>query len=354
MRWFVGVLLAVTFVPSPAFAAPASGGRAVVQSAVGLNVRSGPFVRDRVQARLAHHQAVSISCQVRGQQIVGSKRTTTRWVRLTSGGYVSDAFLAYSTPRSAVRPCSALSVSPGTALVNLPFPLNVRSGPGTTHAVVGTLAPATAIRPVCRTWAQYIEGNPVWYQLGVRRYVTAAFVKWPAGEPGLSWCGAGSSDRYASNAAFLAFAAGPAQAGARKWKVPASVTIAQAILESGWGRSPLTVNEHNYFGMKCFGDPGPVALGCTVYATRECSAQRCYSTRDSFRAYRSAADSFEDHGRALARLPIYATAMKYAGSPDRFALELQRAGYATAPTYAKKLTGIMKDFNLYRYDARRA
>jgi flagellar protein FlgJ len=63
-------------------------------------------------------------------------------------------------------------------------------------------------------------------------------------------------------------------------------------------------------------------------------------------------DSFSDHGRALARLPIYRTARKYAATPDRFALELQRAGYATAPTYAATLVGVMRDYNLYRYDVR--
>ncbi|NUR73294.1 MAG: sporangiospore maturation cell wall hydrolase GsmA [Hamadaea sp.] len=336
--------------PSSAFAAASGPGRAVVQSKVGLNVRSGPWLRDRVLSRLGQHKTVSISCRVRGQEIVGSVRRTTTWVRLTTGGYASDAFLSWSTRRASAPTCAALSVPAGTAVVNLSFPLNVRSGPATSHAIVGSVGSGAAVRPICRVWSQNISGDPVWYQLGVRRFVTAAFLRWPAGEPRLPWCGAAAPSAPSSNKAFLAAVIGPAQASARTWKVPASVTIAQAILESGWGRSPLAVTEHNYFGMKCFGDPGPIALGCSTYATRECSASRCYSTRDAFRSYRLVSDSFADHGRALARLPYYKTAMKYAASPDRFALELQRAGYATSPAYAAHLVGVMKDFSLYRYD----
>jgi hypothetical protein len=111
--------------------------------------------------------------------------------------------------------------------VNLPFPVNVRSGPGTSHAIVSTLT--GSLRPVCRVWSQPISGNPVWYQLGVGRFVTAAFVRWPAGEPRLPWCGAAPPAPPSSNMAFLASVIGPAQASARAWKVPASVTIAPAI-----------------------------------------------------------------------------------------------------------------------------
>ena len=49
--------------------------------------------------------------------------------------------------------------------------------------------------------------------------------------------------------------------------MPASVTIAQSILESGWGRSYLTRRDHSYFGIKCFGNAGTIALGCRSYAT---------------------------------------------------------------------------------------
>ncbi|NUT35589.1 MAG: sporangiospore maturation cell wall hydrolase GsmA [Hamadaea sp.] len=372
MRWtsFAVLVLPLTLmtglVPAPALAAPApaavaaaaSQGHASVRSAVGLNVRSGPGLTHKVLPRLAHRAAVTISCRVRGQQIVGSQRTTTRWNRLSTGGYVSDAFLAWSTSRSQTPSCAAPAVVAGgtpIATVNLKWPLNVRSGPGTTHKIVGELAAGARVPVGCRAWAQKISGDPVWYWIGPRRWVTQAFVRWTPSQPPLPWCGqAAPLLPAASNAAFLSRVAGPAQTSARAWGVPASVTIAQAILESGWGRSRLTSHDHNYFGMKCFGDPGPLALGCSTYATRECDGDRCFGIRDTFRAYRNPTDSFADHGRALARLSIYKTAMKHAGAPERFAVELQRAGYATSPTYAKKLIGIMRDFNLYKYDVRRA
>lgn len=364
MRWTLRTLLAL-LLAAPAFVAAAapvaaagSDGRASVRSTVGLNVRSGPGLKHKVLQRLAHRTAVTITCRVRGQQIVGSQRTTTRWNRISGGGYVSDAFLAWSTARSATRSCAAAPPAPAAtpvATVNLKWPLNVRSGPGTSFAIVGELAAGARVPVACRTWAQKISGDPVWYQVGPRRFVTQAFVRWSPSQPRITWCGqAAPLLPAASTAAFLGRVAGPAQASARAWGVPASVTIAQAILESGWGRSPLTSHDHNYFGMKCFGDPGPLALGCSTYATRECDGNRCFGIRDTFRAYRNPADSFADHGRALARLSIYKPAMKHTAAPDRFALELQRAGYATSPTYAKKLIGIMRDFNLYKYDVRRA
>jgi uncharacterized protein YraI len=358
MRWTIllicGLVSGSMILSASPAAAATRDGRVTVRSSVGLNVRSGPATSYRVLARLSHRAAVTISCRVRGQQIVGTQRTTTRWVRLPGGGYVSDAFLAWSTSRAAVRDCSASADAGPTATVALAWPLNVRSGPGTSHKIVGELASGATVPVSCRIWAQRISGNPVWYQIGAKRYVTETFVRWTPAQPRLGWCGQAAAQPAAPrNAAFLARVAGPAQSSARAWGVPASVTIAQAILESGWGRSPLTAQDHNYFGMKCFGDPGPLALGCSTYGTRECDAKRCWSIRDSFRAYRSPADSFSDHGRALAKLPIYATAMRFTATPDRFATEIHKAGYATSPTYAKKLIGIMRDFNLYRYDVRR-
>src|SRR5436853_386170 len=71
-----------------------------------------------------------------------------------------------------------------------------------------------------------------------------------------------------TNADFIAASVIPAQQSQREFRVPASVTIAQAILESGWGRSGLTVNDKNFFGIKCFTPvPGPISIGCHSYST---------------------------------------------------------------------------------------
>jgi len=135
-----------------------------------------------------------------------------------------------------------------------------------------------------------------------------------------------------------------------QYTIPASVTIAQAILESGWGRSTLTRFDHNYFGMKCFGDPGPIAIGCRDYATHECNSSGCFPTTASFRAYVDATQSYADHGRLLGTVARYHAALQYVHDPDRYALALQQAGYATSPTYAANLISLMRRYDLYRYD----
>lgn len=330
-------------------ASAATTGRASVRSAVGLNVRTGPGLGYRILSRLANGAKVAVACEVTGQAIVGSQRRTARWNRLSTGGYVSDAFLGWSTARVAVPDCAGGNRP--AARVPAGILLNVRSGPSTRYAVVARLAPGTKLAVACRAWGQAIDADAVWYRIGSGRYVTERYVRWTPSRPALTWCGQGPADRpAASNAKFIAGVVPAARKSMRQFKVPASVTIAQAILESGWGRSTLASKDHNYFGMKCFGDPGGIAIGCATYATRECEGTRCFGVRDSFRVYRNVADSFTDHGKQLATLTRYQTAMKYAGDPNRFATEIHKAGYATSTTYAQNLIGIMKQFKLYKYD----
>jgi hypothetical protein len=152
-----------------------------------------------------------------------------------------------------------------------------------------------------------------------------------------------------TNAQFIAASAPSAQQTQRQYRVPASVTLAQAILESGWGRSSLAANDHNYFGMKCFGQGG-YATSCRDYATTECSTTGCYPTTASFRVYATVTDSFLDHATLLSTASRYATAMRYTSDPNRFAIEIHKAGYATSPTYSQQLINLMTQYNLYRYD----
>jgi flagellum-specific peptidoglycan hydrolase FlgJ len=141
-----------------------------------------------------------------------------------------------------------------------------------------------------------------------------------------------------------------AQQSRREHGVPVSVTIAQAILESGWGKSALSTVDKNFFGMKCNGQ-GSYALSCASHATSECTAAgACFPTTASFRKYGSAADSFRDHGATLASLARYNVAFTYKNDPDRFVAEMHKAGYATDPQYTVKLTAVMAKYNLYQYD----
>jgi hypothetical protein len=154
--------------------------------------------------------------------------------------------------------------------------------------------------------------------------------------------------------AFLAQASAPAQAGQRSYQVPASVSLGQAILESAWGESSLTKEGHAFFGVKCTpgGDNGPFASRCLKKVTQECRPDgSCSSVTAYFRAYRSDADSFRDHGRLLRTKARYAPAFRYTKNPDQFIREVAKAGYATDPDYATKIISLMKKYGLYRFDA---
>ncbi|GIJ43250.1 hypothetical protein Val02_01360 [Virgisporangium aliadipatigenens] len=153
-----------------------------------------------------------------------------------------------------------------------------------------------------------------------------------------------------TNAEFIAAAAIGAQDSQREFGVPASVTIAQAILESGWGRSALSHFDKNYFGMKCF-NQGKFANGCRTHNTDECTPLgQCFATSASFRTYATVTNSFRDHGYLLATAPRYAPAFQYVKQPDLFVAEMHKAGYATDPLYTQKLTALMAKYNLYRFD----
>ena len=153
-----------------------------------------------------------------------------------------------------------------------------------------------------------------------------------------------------TTAQFIAAVATGAQDSQRFYRVPAAVTIAQAILESGWGKSALAYYDKNYFGMKC-STQGSYANGCRSHATSECAPTgACFATTASFRTYATVANSFADHGSMLATNARYAPAFTYVTNPDQFAVQIQRGGYATDPDYAAKLTAVMVKYNLYRYD----
>ena len=70
----------------------------------------------------------------------------------------------------------------------------------------------------------------------------------------------------------------------------------------------------------------------------------------AFRAYNSIAESFVDHGKFFLENARYTAAMAATNDPRQFAIEINRAGYATDPSYASKLIGLMDRYNLFRYD----
>lgn len=151
-----------------------------------------------------------------------------------------------------------------------------------------------------------------------------------------------------STAAFIAKTAAAAQQSQRVTGLPASLTMASAALETGWGRA---ATNNNYFGIKCSaGDPGPHATGCAWLPTTECNSKGCYRTHAWFRTYATAADSFIDRGDFLKRNPRYRLVFLHANDPEQAARELKKAGYATDPHYDESLISIMRSNKLYRFD----
>jgi flagellar protein FlgJ len=253
----------------------------------------------------------------------------------------------------AVVPSLPASAATRIGVVRVGGTLNVRSGPSTAAAAVGTLRDGARVRIACAVSGERVNGtvrtSAQWDRLSGGRYIAHAYVR----SSTLPRCAgpAPTAPVAMTNAQFIARAVPGARKGQRKYGVPASVTIAQAILESGWGRSALSSTDRNYFGIKCFGGPGPVASGCHTYRTRECDkAGRCFTTSASFRTYARAADSFVDHGHFLRHNSRYRPAFRHSDKPDEFARQIWKAGYATDPKYVAKLTGLMKTYRLYRYD----
>lgn len=150
--------------------------------------------------------------------------------------------------------------------------------------------------------------------------------------------------------AFLKSAVPAAQAAALKWSVPASITIAQAILESGWGTSALARKANNFFGIKAVAS---ASLGAYVeFTTAEFVDGRRVQELAKFARYPSPAASFEAHAVLLATITRYKPAMAVCADPSRFAAELQLCGYSTNPNYATGLRTLINEFDLTQYDIR--
>ena len=143
--------------------------------------------------------------------------------------------------------------------------------------------------------------------------------------------------------AFIAAIQSAALECAARYKVPASVTIAQAALESAWG---VNAPGHNLFGIKA--DPswsGPVV----TFLTHEVVGGQRVEVNGKFRAYPDWLGSIDDHASFLATNPRYQAAFMHTDGPS-FANAIAAAGYATDPAYAEKLHEIMQAHDLCALD----
>jgi len=133
-----------------------------------------------------------------------------------------------------------------------------------------------------------------------------------------------------------------ARAEMKKYGIPASITLAQGLLESNSGKSPLASEANNHFGIKCF--------------SKKCGKGHCKnfsddSHKDFFRVYPSAWESYRAHSLFLQRNRY--KHLKKLGNEDyrSWAVGLKKAGYATDPKYAEKLIGLIEGLDLGRFDS---
>jgi flagellum-specific peptidoglycan hydrolase FlgJ len=125
-----------------------------------------------------------------------------------------------------------------------------------------------------------------------------------------------------------------------EYKIPASITLAQGILESGKGKSELALKSNNHFGIKCH---------------RKWTGERVYHDDDEkgecFRKYRYPETSYNDHSLFLTQRKRYAFLFDYnIKNYKKWAYGLRKAGYATDRKYPMKLLKIIKDYHLYEFD----
>jgi len=154
-----------------------------------------------------------------------------------------------------------------------------------------------------------------------------------------------STPGTAAQQAFISEVAPGAIAAQQRYGIPASVTIAQAIDESGWGQSGLAAADHNLFGIK-----GTGPAGRDTQPTQEYENGIWVTRTAPFRVYHNIAESIADHGRLLATSQAYQHAMANRQVPDAFAAALTGV-YATDPNYGSNLITLMRLYNLYRYDS---
>ncbi len=134
-----------------------------------------------------------------------------------------------------------------------------------------------------------------------------------------------------------------ARKAARRLGLPPEALLAQAALETGWGahvmRRPDGASSHNLFGIKADGRWSGERVSVTTLEYKDGVALK---TRADFRAYDDWADSFEDYVRFVRDNPRYRRALQATDDAGRYFEELQRAGYATDPAYARKIRRILE------------
>jgi flagellar protein FlgJ len=165
----------------------------------------------------------------------------------------------------------------------------------------------------------------------------------PAGAAAAIDTGRSSGSRPAHVQAFQNKLSSAAEEASRATGIPAKFMLGQAALESGWGRREIKGADggtsHNVFGIKASGNwKGKVVEAVTTEYVGGVPRTKV----EKFRAYDSYAEAFRDYAQLLSNNPRYQNVIASAQDAHGFAKGLQKAGYATDPNYADKLTRIIK------------
>ncbi|MCR5524295.1 MAG: LysM peptidoglycan-binding domain-containing protein [Lactobacillus sp.] len=157
-----------------------------------------------------------------------------------------------------------------------------------------------------------------------------------------------NSLHFSNNARSQQFIQSVAQGAIDGWnqyRVLPSITVAQAILESGWGQSSLSTSAHNLFGIK-----GSYNGHSVVMRTREVYGGRSVYVNANFRAYANNSESVTDHGRFLNVNSRYRNLL---GDTNYVSVanKLRQDGYATDPSYASSLINLVRTYNLTQLDS---
>ncbi|MBV9654289.1 MAG: glucosaminidase domain-containing protein [Acetobacteraceae bacterium] len=203
-----------------------------------------------------------------------------------------------------------------------PVPVTGRADPGTTLAIEAYQAVVMSMLPPT---GRVEPGSATYYALASRPLVE---------QPVLAMGHYGVLPQEVIDAAL---------ASRLHWRVPASVTLAQWVVESAWGAA-VPPGSNNPFGIKA--QPGEPAVESP---TREVVDGADVMVTARFRRFGSLGEAFEQHGRLLATAVRYESAMKLASNPGAFADALTGV-YATDPEYGYTLKWVMQTYGFTRYD----
>lgn len=153
---------------------------------------------------------------------------------------------------------------------------------------------------------------------------------------------------FSSPEEFVATMLPMAEQAAKKLGVEPRYLVAQAALETGWGKSIIRDSDggssHNLFGIKSHGWGGKSANVTTSEYVQGVKVKQ----KDDFRSYASFEQSFNDYVDFLQSNGRYKQALQATANPERFVSELQQAGYATDPNYARKISQIARKMQTYQ------